>query len=191
MAERAGSGPGSEGSFAAATRPCPFCPWLMEWMAWVGPGPRPGDHRSSCRLSHPTDHCHRQFPGSDLDPGWTGSLPHPRVIVQPHRLARKPCLSKRPRRRGRTAARRFEQGQPWLQSDGLALLETDMRSPPNPTRMASIRVLASSWCAGSASSCAQPAGPGLGEGVDVLLGLPCDLDAARPPTWCAASASAA
>lgn len=57
-------------------------------------------------------------------------------------------------------------------SSGRALLETDMRAHRNPTRMESLRVLATRLARRIASACPACAAPGWGR-VDVLPGLPC------------------
>ncbi len=60
-------------------------------------------------------------------------------------------------------------------SDGLALVETDMRAHCNPTRMASIRRLSFRLMRRVATPCPACSSPGWGV-VDRLEGLPCD--------WC-------
>ncbi len=57
-------------------------------------------------------------------------------------------------------------------SSGRALLETDMRAHRNPTRMASLRVLATRLARRIASACPACEAPGWGR-LDVVPGLPC------------------
>jgi len=57
-------------------------------------------------------------------------------------------------------------------SDGLALLETDMRAHCNPTRMAAIRRLAFRLARRIATPCPSCQAPGWGR-IDSLPGLPC------------------
>ncbi|APD49320.1 hypothetical protein KQ302_12890 [Synechococcus sp. CS-602] len=162
----------SEGSFGPHPA-LPFLPLAMEWMAWVdrAQGLVITEQLVGCRTNF--DHC-TASPGADLDP-WLDRIGFPThaVIVQPHRARAKPCLSKG---LGAVAELReaIEQASR-ASSDGLALLETDMRAHQNPTRMASIRVLAFKLVRRIASPCPTCGAPGWGR-VDVLLGLPCD--------WC-------
>lgn len=57
-------------------------------------------------------------------------------------------------------------------SNGRAQVETDMRAHRNPTRMVSLRVLATRLARRIASACPACAAPGWGR-LDVLPGLPC------------------
>jgi hypothetical protein len=60
-------------------------------------------------------------------------------------------------------------------SNGRAQVETDMRAHRNPTRMASLRALATKLARRIATACPACAAPGWGR-LDVLPGLPC--------SWC-------
>ncbi len=57
--------------------------------------------------------------------------------------------------------------------DGRALIQTDMRAHMNPTRMASLRRLASALAERVATPCPTCGTPGYGQ-VDVETGLPCE-----------------
>jgi len=66
-------------------------------------------------------------------------------------------------------------------SDGRALVETDMRAHLNPTRMSSLRELATRLAARLAATCPECAIPGFGR-VGVRRGLPCEACGA-PTEW--------
>lgn len=162
-----------EGSFGPHPA-IPFLPLAIEWMTFVD---RRHDLVISERLQGPpTNFSHFVIaPGAD-PASWLERIGFPAhgVIVRPHRDD--PHRSDPvPIVRGLQCSQALEQairGAAACSTDGLALLETDMRAHRNPTRMATIRRLAFRLVRRVRTLCPSCGSPGWGL-VGRRPGLPC------------------
>jgi len=163
----------SEGSFGPHPG-VPFLPLAIEWMTWVD---RDQDlviteRLVGCRTNF--DHC-TAAPGAALHP-WLERIGFPAhaVIVRPHKLppGAPAGIALEKGIRGMAPLAAAIAAAASASSDGLALLETDMRAHRNPTRMAAIRRLAFRLVRRITSPCPACAAPGWGR-VDGVPGLPC------------------
>ncbi|MCP9850350.1 hypothetical protein KBY88_11100 [Cyanobium sp. Morenito 9A2] len=168
----------SEGSFGPHPA-LPFLPLAIEWMTWVdqAQGQVITERLVGCRTNF--NHCTADA-GSDLDP-WLERIGFPAhaVIVRPHQSDAQPFLRKG--LQGRAELREAIALASHASTDGLALVETDMRAHRNPTRMASIRRLAFRLVRRIATPCPACGAPGWGK-VDVVAGLPCGW-CGSPTEW--------
>jgi hypothetical protein len=98
-------------------------------------------------------------------------FPHHALIVRPAMDAPTHTVYKGLRRNGDLEAAVSACAS--LSGDGRALVQTDMRAHMNPTRMDSIRRLASALADRLARPCPACSAPGYGQ-VDVESGLPCE-----------------